>query len=404
MDKALKQRLVGATVLVALAVLILPILLGGQPDSAGDARPIEIPDRPTELAFETRRFPIGEQPTDQPSTLPDRDAPALDVADAPGDGALAAAPEPEPATLQERLERIAEENASERDTPPVDEAVAVTSGEAVSVGPDAAAAAEESGTTVSGSETAAGTDAADSGRASMAGEAAPTLSADADADTDADGVPVADAERAGSTDAEVTPDPPAGDVAASTEVASTVPSVAVAAATVAANGRYLVQVASFSSTANANRLAASLREGGMPVLMDTVDSAAGVLHRVRVGPFAQEAEADQVVARLARQVPDVRPRIVDLRPEDAAPSAATDDPLIRWSVQVGVFSEAGNAEQLVFSLRDAGYRAQSQREQSSERTIYRVLVGPEISREEAIRIRDRIEASQGIKGIVQSTE
>jgi cell division septation protein DedD len=166
----------------------------------------------------------------------------------------------------------------------------------------------------------------------------------------------------------------------------------------------VVQVASFSSTANADRLAGSLRSNGMPVMMDTVDSAAGTLHRVRVGPFEQRAEAEQIMARLARQVPDVRPRLVDLRPDEQAPVTEPDDPLVRWEVQVGVFSESANAEKLVFQLRDAGFRARSQAEQSGGRTIYRVRVGPELSRADAARVRDRIEAEQGIKGIVQSTD
>jgi cell division septation protein DedD len=165
-----------------------------------------------------------------------------------------------------------------------------------------------------------------------------------------------------------------------------------------------VQVASFSSTANADRLAGTLRSGGMPVTMDTVDSAAGTLHRVRVGPFAQRAEAEQVMARLGRQVPDVRPRLVDLRPDEESQVTEPDDPLVRWVIQVGVFSEAANAEKLVFQLRDAGFRARSQAETSGDRTVYRVRVGPEISRADALRVRDRIEAEQGIRGMVQSTD
>ncbi len=182
------------------------------------------------------------------------------------------------------------------------------------------------------------------------------------------------------------------------------PGEPVAPVTESPGGRYLVQVASFSSTTNADRLAGSLRASGMPVVTDTVDSAAGTLHRVRVGPFEQRAEAEQVLARLGNQMPDVRPRLVDLRPEDQAPVTRPEDPLVRWVVQVGVFSDEANAEKLVFRLRDAGYRAMSQAERSAERTVYRVRVGPEVSREAADRLRDRLEAEQGIRGIVQSTD
>jgi len=59
MDKALKQRLVGAIVLIILAVIVLPMLLSGRSDTfnAGPGR-IEFPTQPAELTFETRRFPV----------------------------------------------------------------------------------------------------------------------------------------------------------------------------------------------------------------------------------------------------------------------------------------------------------------------------------------------------------
>ena len=81
MDKALKQRLVGACVLIALAVIILPMLLGGQPEQGQEAEKIELPPRPKELSFETRRFPIGQQPPEQPSEVPPapEGAPALSL-------------------------------------------------------------------------------------------------------------------------------------------------------------------------------------------------------------------------------------------------------------------------------------------------------------------------------------
>ncbi|MDX2416774.1 MAG: SPOR domain-containing protein [Xanthomonadales bacterium] len=60
MDKALKQRLVGASVLIILAVIVLPMLLGGRSDRLKhESSLIELPPRPDELSIETRRFPVG---------------------------------------------------------------------------------------------------------------------------------------------------------------------------------------------------------------------------------------------------------------------------------------------------------------------------------------------------------
>ena len=64
MDIALKQRLVGASVLIALAVVVLPMLLGGRPESdVQETQTIELPPQPSELDFQTRRYPIGETPS-----------------------------------------------------------------------------------------------------------------------------------------------------------------------------------------------------------------------------------------------------------------------------------------------------------------------------------------------------
>ncbi|GMR15160.1 MAG: hypothetical protein BMS9Abin30_0782 [Gammaproteobacteria bacterium] len=73
MDKALKQRLVGATVLIILTVIVLPMLLSGRSDTLNtESRQIELPPKPDELSFETRRFPIG---------IPEKAQPAADDAE-----------------------------------------------------------------------------------------------------------------------------------------------------------------------------------------------------------------------------------------------------------------------------------------------------------------------------------
>jgi DedD protein len=69
MDKALKQRLVGASVLIALAVVVLPMLLSGQTGGQPETRSIDMPPKPAELSFETRRFPVGNQSPGEPSAI-----------------------------------------------------------------------------------------------------------------------------------------------------------------------------------------------------------------------------------------------------------------------------------------------------------------------------------------------
>ncbi|MGB5291216.1 MAG: SPOR domain-containing protein, partial [Lysobacterales bacterium] len=72
MDKALKQRLVGASVLIILAVIVLPMLLSGRSDRLKhESRQIELPPKPEELSIETRRFPVGIPNKPTPDVLPE---------------------------------------------------------------------------------------------------------------------------------------------------------------------------------------------------------------------------------------------------------------------------------------------------------------------------------------------
>jgi DedD protein len=135
-----------------------------------------------------------------------------------------------------------------------------------------------------------------------------------------------------------------------------------------------------------------------------VDSAAGTLHRVRVGPFEERGSAEDVIRRLESSMPDLNPRLLDLRPDDEAPVTSPSDPMVRWVVQVGSFSEAGNAEQLVFRLRDAGFAASSRAISNDGALSYKVRVGPVLERDEAVALAASIRSRLGIDGLVMSAD
>lgn len=314
MDKALKQRLVGATVLVVLAVILLPMLLSGPAEPGTVAsQPIELPPRPGELQFETRRFPVGAgNPSGTPAPPPRPGAAAVD---------------------QAPLQLEAEASSPEQ--------------------PGLQAAAEEP--TVA--EPATDAEAGQGGASALTAEV--------------EAAPVEDG----------SPEPVAP-----------------------ASGRFLVQVASFSSPANADRLAGRLRGDGFPVLLDTVESAAGTLHRVRIGPYALEQDGRDTLDRLAGLMPDLNPRLLDLQPEQGAPVAAPPDPMARWVVQVGSFASSDNAQGLVDRLRRAGYAANSVTVHEGAATAYRVRVGPELERDAAVRIADELQQQHGLAGLVMESD
>jgi DedD protein len=298
MDKALKQRLVGASVLIALAVIVLPMLLGGRPGGdPQELQKIELPPQPSELDFETRRYPIGEQaPERQPESTP---------------AVVKPLPTPGPAAEsipQPGADGVPDEVSGQQGLPPITEV------------------ADKPSITVSAPQ-------------SRSGEA----------------------------------------------------------------GRYVVQVASFGAVENANRLSETLRGYGYAVMLDTIKSDIGTLHRVRIGPYESESEASGIVSRLQTQVGDLKPRIMDLQPEKAAQVTTPSDPLVRWVVQVGSFSSADNADKLVARLRLESMAAYKEEVSSSGSTIYRVRIGPFLEREEAIRVNRRVSERMSIDGVVMSS-
>ena len=171
-----------------------------------------------------------------------------------------------------------------------------------------------------------------------------------------------------------------------------------------ATGRYIVQVASFGAQDNANRLATTLRGYGYSVALDSIKSDVGLLHRVRVGPYATESEADSAVGRLQSQVDNVKPRVMDLQPDQAAEVTKPSDPLVRWVVQVGTFSDISNADKLVARLRLESLSAYKEEISRSGSVVYRVRVGPFLEREEAIKADQKVAERLSIDGVVMASD
>ena len=71
-------------------------------------------------------------------------------------------------------------------------------------------------------------------------------------------------------------------------------------ATRSTTGMWAVQLGSFSNEANAERLAADLRQQGFAAFLSKTTTEQGELHRVRVGPHRDREAAETMLARLER--------------------------------------------------------------------------------------------------------
>lgn len=241
MDNQVKQRVIGAVVLVALAVIFVPMLLE-KPE--GELGPVgsNLPEQPEQ----------GVQDRIEPLTLPEPPA------------------EEEPAQLV------------------IDPAPA---GSATAVPPDAAAPV-----------TPPADAPADAAPAAEATAPAVTAPAPADAATPA---PSAAAPAVPAPAPQPAPVQPAAPAAAAQPPAVTPARPAPAAQSDSASkplSGWVVQLASLASKDNALALRERLRGLGYTAFVEEVKAAQGTLYRVRVGPELERANADNLRSRLEQQV------------------------------------------------------------------------------------------------------
>ncbi len=108
---------------------------------------------------------------------------------------------------------------------------------------------------------------------------------------------------------------------------------------------------------------------------------------------ASPADGESVTAETDKQ-PAVSQDMPEPGDEDAKPSG--------WVVQLGSFAKEDNARDLNKKLQADGYAAFVEPVMSSGEEVYRVRVGPQVLRDDAEKVRDRIAGEFDIKGIVIS--
>jgi len=335
-DTALKQRLIGAIVLVALAVIFLPMLVKGPaPDSGVSDVPIEAPPAPADGQFETRELPLvtpgnapqggavgmNATPGNAPAAVTDSapaaaaaDAGALPPAAAAGNYAVnfgAYASEADANAVIARLKQA--------QLPGFSEQTQINGRPAwrVRIGPYADHAQAESvrleavkvRSDVNAQVVVLNADAANPAPAPSAAAATPAST------------PVAAAAQTAPVRSEPLPPEPAKPTAPapkpSAPVATTpkpaAPTVKPAAATVvpkpttpaapAASGvGFAVQLGAFGRVEDANALRDRARAAGFSAFVEQVRTDKGTLNRVRVGPVASRADAEQLKAQVASKV------------------------------------------------------------------------------------------------------
>jgi cell division septation protein DedD len=313
MDPGLKQRLVGAAVLVALAVIFLPMLVQGPaPDSGVSDVPLTMPDAPRG-EYETRDLPLVT-----PGNAPDGGAVGMDAAPPAASASQAlplegsdAASTAEPldaATPSTGTPLPADSGATGNEIFPAATAggdYAVSFGSFTTATAADAVVASLRASQLPGYREAAQVD----GKAVQRVRIGPYATrADAEAarlraahvrDDVSARVVVLDAEVAEPKPTPVAAakpvTPPTKPVATAPASKPSTPAPAIPAAT---GTGFAVQLAAFSKPADATALRDRARAAGFSAFTESVATDKGTLTRVRIGPVASRAEADQLQARV----------------------------------------------------------------------------------------------------------
>ena len=324
MDTALKQRLIGAVVLVALAVIFLPMLIKGPaPDSGVSDVPLAVPATPGGQ-YETRELPLvtpGNAPfggvvgmdNDAPGAPASASeavplgaapaattAPMLPASTAGGNFAVNFGAYATPADADAVIARLKQSSL-----PAFREPATINGKTAwrVRIGPYAERADAEAVRLQAAqvrSDVKAQVVTLDVPAAAPASTPAATP---ATAAVTTQALPPEPAKPAQAQPAETRP------VATAPKPAVAIPKPTVAPAKpveapkpAAVNVGFAVQLGAFSHAADANAMRDKLRASGFSAFVEQVKTDKGTLSRVRVGPVASRADADQLKAQVAAKV------------------------------------------------------------------------------------------------------
>jgi DedD protein len=375
MDSPLKQRLIGAAVLAALAIIFLPMLLKGPDVKEPDAAqvPLTMPAAPDQ-AFSTHELPLTVPESHTPSGgvlgMDTKPVPKPDANATPASASTAIAPAP----------------ATDNNIYP-----AVT--------PIPAPTAATPATTPA------------------------ALSA-----TPANAIPASKPATVAATPAATAPASPAPASATPTKPVLAPDAAPAMVKPGTAAGNYAVNVGSFSNLGNANALVSRLKTAGLPVTTEKVKLNGGDALRIRIGPYVDRTAAEaarlraesmaggtsKVIALDAEERPSTsppakvatasKPAVATPTPTTPTPSATTtpDKPAAAVTSGFAVQLAAPAEESAALALRDraraAGFAAFVQRVDTVEGPRFRVRAGPVADHNAAEVMRDALSQKLGISG------
>lgn len=122
-------------------------------------------------------------------------------------------------------------------------------------------------------------------------------------------------------------------------------------------------------------------------------------------PPVSSVKPAPVVTESPKASPAIKAPTPEAAPTKATASAAPNEKSPQasgWVVQVGSFSSQPNAKALCEKLRKQGYACFVEAVQATADAVYRVRVGPTVSRATADKMRQKLLDVTGLQGLVQA--
>ena len=354
----MKTRLLGAAVLIALAVLFVPMFFSSTPPSTGGDETVSLAIPPA----------------------PDRDLQTRTMSLTPGAAPAGTAAAPTPASSA--AGQAAAPAGSDRLA-----TVDIGSNRPRDVETDPAAGQQPAPTTVT--------------RPGAPGQ--PVIPNQAQAQPPKPTTPaIADQSKPAQPKPAATTPAPAADLPAAT----------------AAHGRFTLNLSAYASTASAQNLLQRVRSLGYPVASRPLNQGGKQLTLVTAGPFDTRAAAEAARLKITQTIPGVPARLegsAGTPAQDDAPAQAAAAPAAKpaaapatparaggWAVQVAAMGSQADANALRDKLRASGFDGYVDTVNASGKQLWRVRAGPQTQRDDALRVRDQIKAKLGLAGNVVS--
>jgi cell division septation protein DedD len=197
--------------------------------------------------------------------------------------------------------------------------------------------------------------------------------------------------------------------AAAPKSAPVLSSAATPAAAVIGHGSYTLNLSAYASADGAANLERRVRALGYPVGNRAITQAGAARTLVIAGPFETRTAAEAARLKITQSIPGAPARLEQdaSHDEGAAPVAA--GPAGRataraggWAVQLAAMSSQGDANAMRDKLRANGFDGFVDSVQSGGKQLWRVRAGPQTQRADAQRVHDQIKAKLGIDGNVVS--